>query len=60
MEVNRPFPDTGMFGDIIDVDSAITPALEQLTSGIEDALGAERPFIEFRRRVKSESVDLVS
>jgi hypothetical protein len=49
VEINRPFPDTGMFGDIIDVDSAITPALEQLSSGIQDALGAERAFIEFRR-----------
>jgi hypothetical protein len=48
-----------MFGDIIDGDSAIAPALEQLSSGIEDALGAERPFIEFRRWIKNESVDLV-
>jgi hypothetical protein len=59
VEVNRPFADTGMFGDIVDGDPAVTPALEQLSSGIEDALGAERPFIEFRRWIKNESVDLV-
>jgi hypothetical protein len=59
MQVNRPFPDTSLSGDIIDGDSAITPALEELGGGVEDALGAERPFIEFRRRIKSQSVDLV-
>jgi hypothetical protein len=59
MQVNRPFPDTRMFGDIIDGDPAITPALKQLSSGIEDALGAECPFIKIRRWIKSESVDLV-
>ena len=59
VEVNRAFADTGMFGDIIDRDSAIAPALEELSSGIEDTLGAERPFIEFRRRIRDQSVYLV-
>lgn len=55
MQVNRPFADTGMFSDIVDGDPAIAPALEELSGGIEDTLGAKESFIEFRRRIRDQS-----
>lgn len=45
VEIHGAFADTGMFGDIVDGDPAITPALEELGSGVEDALGAEQTLI---------------
>ena len=45
MQVNRSFADAGMFGDVIDGDAAIPPALEELGGGVEDTLGAEETLL---------------
>jgi hypothetical protein len=34
-----------MFGDIIDGDAAIPPALEELSGGVEDTLGTEETLM---------------
>jgi hypothetical protein len=45
-----------MLSDVVDGDAAITPAFEELSRGIEDTLGAKESFIEFRRRIRDQSI----